>query len=679
MEKGYPKILVADDNPDILKLIEINLKFEGYETITADNGEKALELALKEKPGLIILDVLMPGMDGWQVLGHLKNRRETMEIPVIFLTGVSMKEGKERGLIEGVEDYLSKPFNPLRLLEMVEEILSRQKISPPRKEPASEKIGIGIIGGEKAPLKLARMLMGTPSVNLMAYCTSMNTSTISGLMNELQIPRLESPQQLLELPEISMIIDTRQMEDSQFQEQARKRDVKVVQGLTIDFIQGLMEDHEAGRLKEKSLVKELNTRVKELSILNEMSQILTSPLDPWLLMEKISSLSVRVSRMVAGALFIYDEESEKFAVSNLTGLSDNFKNRVRLPLSDAIIEEMIALRRPLVVSKLQDWGISGIIRGALEEGMKSMIAVPLTSKDKLMGLIAVFCRESREFDNETVGLLSILSRQASVAIENANLYESTRQKQLLVEKLLSKLIQAQEEERKRMAAELHDTIAQSLVGILTKVQTCQALLKKAPEKISGKLEELKNVVGENVKEVREIIFNLRPSSLDDLGLIASLENYIKRFERETSIEVEFMINIRELRLPTTVETAMFRLIQEALTNVKKHSKAGRVMIKLNLEPNAANLRIADNGAGFEWESVTERFLRGDSHGLQGMKERVSLLGGDFRVITEKGKGCIVRARIPLARKKEDSILDTVSKILGEAGKHAQIGNHLTDY
>ncbi|MCD4784483.1 MAG: response regulator [Candidatus Eremiobacteraeota bacterium] len=677
MDKGEVKILVADDNPDILKLIDLNLKYEGYKTITAKDGEKALGLARKHKPDLIILDILMPVMDGWQVLSNLKNSEETENIPVIMLTGLSMKEGKERGLIEGVEDFLSKPFNPLRLLEIVEDIISRYKVIALPQALYFKNIKIGLIGEGKLIVDMARALMGSPKIELLAFYYNGENGSSTSILEKLKVPMVESPLEMLEVPGIELIIDTCQTIEQDLINKSKEKEIDILSGVPVHLVLTLLEDQQTTRIKEKSLVKELNTRVKELSLLNEMSQILTSPLNLWLLLDKIARLATKISKVDACAILMYNEEQEKFIVSNTLGLSDSFKENVKLSLFDSIIEEMMTLNRPLVVTNLDKLGISPLIKESFREGMKNMVAVPLPSKGKLMAIIAIYSKENRELPKEAMGLLTILAGQAGISIENADLYESTHQKQQLVEQLLGKVIQAQEEERKRIAAELHDTIAQSLVGILTKVQTCQLLMKKDPSQVLGKLEELKNVVGDNVKEVRQIIFNLRPSSLDDLGLVPSLENYIKRFEKEHNIHVEFRINNRERRLPTTVETAVFRIIQEALTNVRKHSNADKTLVRLTFQPKILSLRIADNGEGFEWEEVTERFMKGHSHGIQGMKERVSVLGGTFKITTEKGKGCVVNAQVPIYRKKEKSTRKTMNRIF-RGDRRPEVGGRMTD-
>ncbi len=652
MKKDKVKILIADDNPEILKLIQANLSFEGYTTYLASDGGEALRLAQEVLPDLIILDVLMPVLDGWQVLSHLKKDRKTKDIPVIMLTGVSMKEGKERKLIEDVEDYLSKPFNPLRLLEIVEEVVYNHRLSF-KDDVLKSPIKIAFVCGEKRNVKILESLLGSKVVELVGVYDVNSEDGIRHLAESMGISYVSNLEDLLNVG-CDLILDMRDNVEESFLEKASSKGIQIQYGLSAQLFKRLVEEQELSHRKERSLVKELNTRVKELSILNEMAQVLTSPLDLWLLLDKISFLSTRIPSVDACAIIMYDKDLEKFTVFNTLGLGGTYRERVKISISDPLMEEILALNRPVVIDELSQWDVSVAIREAIPYGMKSMAALALQAKEKVLGLILVFSTRIAGISKEDVGLLSILAGQAGIAIENAHLYESARQKQQLVEKLLSKLIQAQEKERKRIAAEIHDTIAQSLVGIHTRIQACLSMIRK--EKVSSQLEkelyDLKDVVIDNVKEVRRLIFNLRPSSLDDLGLIPSLENYIKRFKKETGIDVQFIVNRSARRLNPSVETALFRIIQEALTNIQKHSQAKRAYVKISFEPKSINLRIADDGKGFEWDKVTEKFLAGESYGLQGMKERVSLLGGSFKVDTKPGEGTQVSVEIPIIKSSD---------------------------
>ncbi len=668
IKKNRATILIADDNPGILRLIKVNLQFEGFEVICAADGREALNMARRHRPDLIILDIMMPEMDGWEVLSNLKKDDELKNIPVILLTGVSVsvREGKERGLIEGVEDFLTKPFNPLRLIKSVEDIVSSRQMISLESKKGHKPIKVALIGQGESGIDMVQTFSGSSIVDMMVYCDLSKESSSKILAQELGIKCCSDPREITGLEEVDLIIDTRDVRDDTLKDLEENREVEILQGLSVSVFRRLLEEQEVTRRKERTLVKELNSRVRELSVFNEMAQILTSSLDLWILLDKITGLVTRVTRVDASTVLIYDEEMEKFVSSSIAGLTSDFKDNVKLSLSDSLVEEIMTLRRPLIIqdfSQIPHEERNILISRAVEEEMQGAAAVPLFSNERLLGIIVVFSKNAHSLVKERINLLSILAGQAGIAVENALLYESARSKQILVEKLLSKLIQAQEEERKLIAAEIHDTIAQSLVGIHTRIQMCQSLLIKAPEKLENQLEDLKLMVGSSVKEVRQIIFNLRPSTLDDLGLVPSLGNYIKKYEHEMGIKIDFMTNVKGTRLPPVVETATFRIIQEALTNIRKHSGADKVLVWLDIEPKNVNLRVADNGKGFDWKNVTEKFIRGDSHGVQGMKERVSLLGGTFKITSEEGNGCIVSAMIPLNRKSENDFIQNVNMSL----------------
>ena len=201
-----------------------------------------------------------------------------------------------------------------------------------------------------------------------------------------------------------------------------------------------------------------------------------------------------------------------------------------------------------------------------------------------------------------------------------------------------------------MAAEIHDTVAQSLVGMLTMVQTCRQLLPHDPGRVGELLDGLRGLVTESLGEIRQILFNLRPASLDDLGLVPSLENYARRFRQGSDIELAMHLpGPNQSRLPPILETTVFRITQEALNNIKKHSGARHARVALDVGTTDLRLTVADDGRGLVWSEVSERFQSGESHGLQGMQERARLLGGSFRVSNDPGGGTLLEVVIPLAR------------------------------
>ncbi len=208
------------------------------------------------------------------------------------------------------------------------------------------------------------------------------------------------------------------------------------------------------------------------------------------------------------------------------------------------------------------------------------------------------------------------------------------------------VIKAQEEERKRVAREIHDGPAQSMANVVLRVEFCEKLLDLNPEKIRDELRELKGIVRNNLQDVRKIIFNLRPMTVDDLGIVPALRRYIEDFRQKNDIYIEMNVYGRETRLEPVIEIALFRLIQEALNNVVKHARASKVNVTVEIKPDWVKAGVEDDGVGFD----VERYLAGrpaDSFGLISMKERTDLLGGEMNLDSKPGEGTRLTFKVPV--------------------------------
>ncbi len=286
------------------------------------------------------------------------------------------------------------------------------------------------------------------------------------------------------------------------------------------------------------------------------------------------------------------------------------------------------------------------------QGCARAAVAPIRGGGRFRGAFLVLgpIRGGGPFRPDDLDTLSTISGQAAVLLDNLELHRVARARQAMVEKLLERVIYAQEEERKWMAAEVHDTIAQSLVGMHTMVQTCRQVLHSDPPRAEQMLDGLRGLVTESLAEIRQILSHLRPASLDDLGLVPSLENYARRFTQGSGIRLTLHLPGRsQTRLPPLLETTVFRITQEALSNIKKHSGAQRARVALDVGTTDLRLTVADEGRGLVWSEVSERFQSGESYGLHGMQERARLLGGTFRFSNDPGGGAILEVVIPLAR------------------------------
>ncbi len=212
-----------------------------------------------------------------------------------------------------------------------------------------------------------------------------------------------------------------------------------------------------------------------------------------------------------------------------------------------------------------------------------------------------------------------------------------------------KIIEAQEEERMRVSREIHDGPAQSMVNVVLKAELCEKLLSIDTNQSRTELQNLKDIVRTSLKDIRKIIYDLRPMSLDDLGLVPTIERYIDSFIEETGINVELMVINKQHDIDSIIEIACFRIIQEALNNILKHSNAQDVLIKIEQTLDKLCIVIKDNGIGFDMKNNKSK--TGESgFGLIGMKERAELLNGKLDIISSIGEGTRIILTIPLERK-----------------------------
>ena len=204
------------------------------------------------------------------------------------------------------------------------------------------------------------------------------------------------------------------------------------------------------------------------------------------------------------------------------------------------------------------------------------------------------------------------------------------------------IINAQEEERRRISRELHDDTAQALTSLLLYAKALEQ--GEAPPAVREALAELREEVARSLEGVRRLARELRPSALDDLGLVAALEGYAHEFARRTGLVVRFEPACGGDRLPPQVELVLYRIAQEALTNAAKHARATRVAVSLVREPGAVSLTVRDDGRGFDPARAASA---AQGMGLFSMRERAELAGGSLTITSAPGSGATIAARIPL--------------------------------
>jgi len=230
------------------------------------------------------------------------------------------------------------------------------------------------------------------------------------------------------------------------------------------------------------------------------------------------------------------------------------------------------------------------------------------------------------------------------------LLESAKNRQLLG----LKIIMAQEEERRRIARDIHDGLAQSLANVVLRTEiTERMLIRKEYNSVREELFDLKGQIRKGLEEVRKIIFNLRPMTLDDLGLVPTVRKFVQDYEEKTKIRTRFDLVGKESRLPSGMEAAIFRLIQEAFSNVQKHANASFVSVEMTFQKKMVKIVIQDNGAGFDVSKLEQKLSTGAHYGLVGMRERVELLEGRFEITSQRNAGTKIAITIPINTDKKE--------------------------
>ena len=251
-----------------------------------------------------------------------------------------------------------------------------------------------------------------------------------------------------------------------------------------------------------------------------------------------------------------------------------------------------------------------------------------------------FSRQVARWANDEIGDLAEAFNAMTRSLASAE--RERKEREQMRENYIRGVIKAQEEERKRIARELHDSTSQSLTSLLVGLRNLEST--DDLEQVHARIDDIRKVVNGTLEEVHALAWQLRPTVLDDLGLSAALQRYIADYERRFDIQVDFAALGLDERLPVEVETSLYRIIQESLTNILRHARAKNASILLEQRPQSIRVIIEDNGVGFDPEAKS---ASPSSLGLQGIRERAQLFGGRLTIESQPGQGTSLFVEIPL--------------------------------
>lgn len=415
--------------------------------------------------------------------------------------------------------------------------------------------------------------------------------------------------------------------------------------------------HEMERLNE-----ELRLTTRELSLLLDLSNLLATPMSLHDRLELVLQKIVQsLSFPEAGLILLAGRQTktvQRDVAYGFTSFQAGDRRSDQYLLARSLGEQCVARNRAMCRH------VDGaVLQFLLEETLASqkcrhylsptvMISLPLTTQQQVIGAVVLSQPQSgeRELVVDELKLMVGVGQQLGLLIENARLYQEAQTREKMLAELLHQVVGAQEAERRRIARELHDATGQSLTAISLGLRGVENMLAQESPSLAQKIGELKLFGTNALGELRQIITDLRPSQLDDLGLVAALQWYGREFEKRRAIQVDFVVEGEPVRLSSEYETVLFRITQEALTNIAKHAQATRATVGLKISPSQICLSIEDDGCGFEPQQGQAQEA---GWGLLGIAERAALLGGHYELDSAPGQGTRIEVTIPLVMEQID--------------------------
>ncbi|MGD2206067.1 MAG: GAF domain-containing sensor histidine kinase [Anaerolineae bacterium] len=404
-----------------------------------------------------------------------------------------------------------------------------------------------------------------------------------------------------------------------------------------------------------SLVEELcllKERLGQLSLFYQVAQSTAATFDLSKVLKDIMQLATAVLNGTASALMLIDEERQEMVFEYAHGEMGNILHKQRAPLNQGIAGWVANNGMPAVVNNVhEDPRFSPLVDTRTGFLTESVICVPLKLRGKIVGVLEVLNKRSKQgFDSEDLNLMTTTANQAAIAIERAQLYQSLRDER-------DRIIQAQENVRRQVAQNLHDGTVQYLSAISMSIDLLEHLLNYDPEGAQVELQSLRSLTHEATRQARLALFELRPVILETQGLVPALQSYVQQLQRSEEFGTHFETPTSLPELGTAVAATIFSIIQEAVTNVKKHASARDVWLRLSIEEDWLQVIIEDNGKGFDLNAVKQNYDQRGSIGLLSMRERAALIEGRLEIeskTTPPHSGTEVILRVPLPRENTEA-------------------------
>lgn len=370
-------------------------------------------------------------------------------------------------------------------------------------------------------------------------------------------------------------------------------------------------------------------RTRELAALYDVTAVASASLNLDEVLNRSLAQVVAVMHGRNGSIHLLDETGQTLRLAATYNVQSAVLPGIeQVPVGTAVVGRIIGQKEPLYVPVIAP-DTEAIPALAANLSQNSFLGAPLHAKGEIIGVLSIIGKANQQFSPEEVALLGAIADQVGVAVENARLYRQAEELAVV-------------QERQRLARELHDAVTQSVYSatLLAATGRRAAAAGDWPE-VANFLERLQTITGQALKELRLLVFELRPSALENAGLVDALQHRLDAVEQRVGIQTQLLVD-DELPLNEAQETALYRVAVEALNNALKHAGATAVTVRITNQSGAVTLTIEDDGLGFAETAVAHH----GGVGLHSMQERARQLGGELVIESKVGEGTAVTLRLP---------------------------------
>ncbi len=630
-------ILVVDDDLPSRQALSALLADHGYEVRSAPDGPTALMIVAADPPDLILLDVLMFEMDGYEVCRRLKAQPKSCDIPILFVSGLGEVVDRVKGFEAGGVDFITKPFQAEEVLARVATHLAlrsahRQlEAQNTELQESEEKYRLLIENLQEGVWAIDSEVRTTFVNRRMAEMLGYTEEEMLGkhLFEFMDEPGIEIAKQNLERRRLGI----REHHDFEFLRRDGTRIYTTMETSPITDNEGNYQGALAGVMDisdRRRAEESLRRRVEELDMLNHIAQMVATLTDLPQALEAVAEIVTSQFSATASVITMWGTgQMEVLAWSDRDRVTPDMVGRFLPMASAATIREPLDRGQAISFSDVLSvpWPaeLDHLFR---TRNIYAVLVAPLRLRGTAFGTLTVATDEAgRTFSRDEISLAETIATDVAAAIENARLFEQAQE--LAVSR-----------ERQRLARDLHDSVTQTLYSVTLTAEALPRVWAKHPDQAQAALNNLHRLARGALGEMRTLLFELQPAMLLEKGP----EELLRQLAHATMGRTQATVEVRvqgERALPDEVRVALYRIAQEALNNVSKHAEASQVIVELELEPEQVVLDIEDDGRGFDPEAVLPL-----GFGVRNMADRAKEIGAAFSLQSNPGQGTQIQVVWP---------------------------------